>query len=282
MKCLLVVNTLCGNASKVNEDALLRLYAPEDDVTVRYIRSAEDSYSLDGVDKLILCGGDGTLHHALALAKDKAIDLYYLPVGTFNETAKDVKPQGELARLGKIGETDFAYVAAAGSFTDLGQSSSAKQKKRFKIFAYFFHILKSYRVHRIRATISYGDFSETEDYTLIMLSNAARCFGFRFNRLHRHNDDELQLLTIKAPKKDNLLGRIKMFFPFFRAFFIGFSEPHFGKSVRFLSLKEVSLSLPEKTDFCLDGERRVLFGDLTARTVTHATRVRILSPRHPF
>lgn len=282
MKCLLVVNTLSGNASKVNEDELLRLYASKDDVTVRYIRSTEDSYSLEGVDKLILCGGDGTLNHALGLTRGKAIDIYYLPVGTFNETAKDRTPQGELARLGMIGETEFAYVAAAGSFTDLGQASSAKQKQRFKIFAYFFHVLKSYRVHRIQATISYEGRSETDDYTLLMLSNATRCFGFRFNRLHRHNADELQLLTIKAPKRDDLWGRIKMFFPFFRAFFIGFSKPHFGKYVRFLSLKKVSFSLPEKTDFCLDGERISFSGELTAQTVTHAARVRILPSCHPF
>lgn len=282
MKCLVVVNTLCGNAAKVNEDELLRLYAPEDDVTIRYIRSAEDLYSTEGVDKLILCGGDGTLNHALGLTRGKSIEIYYLPVGTFNETAKDLKTEGELARLGRIGERDFAYVAAAGSFTDLGQTSSSESKKRFKIFSYFFHVLKSYRVHRIRATISCEGFSETDDYTLLMLSNATRCFGFRFNRLHRHNAEELELLTIKAPRRDDLWGRIKMFFPFFRAFFIGFSKPHFGKYVRFLSLKEVSFSLSEKTDFCLDGERVSFSGELTARTVSHAARVRILPPCHPF
>ena len=275
MNCLLVINTLSGNASKVKPEKLIEKYAADDDVTVKYIRSVEDSYSVDGVEKLIVCGGDGTLSNALNLCRDRAIDLYYLPVGTFNETAKGVKGSGIrcIAKSGRFGERDFSYVAAAGSFTDIGQSPSARSKRRYKIFAYFSKVLAAYKVHRIDAKVECDRFTAEGTYTLVMFSNAVRCFGFRFNRLYRDDSDELQVLLIRAPKKDNLWGRIKMFFPFFRAFFIGFNREHFGKNLIFASIASASVTLPEKTAFCVDGECRDCIGTLPLRKGEHKARV---------
>ncbi len=278
MNCLLVVNTLSGNASKVNEDELIRKYAEGDSVSVQYIKDPSDSYSVEGVDKLIVCGGDGTLNHALNLCRDKEMDVLYLPFGTFNEAANGRAGSGvkELAMLGRIQNTDFAYVAAAGSFTGIGQAPSAKSKRRFKILAYFSKVLSSYKVHRIEARISSDKINETGVYTLIMLSNARRCFGFRFNKLYRDNSEELQLIAIKAPKKDNLIGRIRMFFPFFRVFFLGFSKEKIGKTISFVSLKKAEITLSSPVSFCIDGEYKKLSGSLSVRKEAHKARVRII------
>ncbi len=278
MNCLLVVNTLSGNASKVREDELIKKYAPEDSVTVKYIRDPADTYSVENVNKLIVCGGDGTLNHALNLCRDKEMDIVYLPFGTFNETAdgRRNKKEKQLAMLGRIQGTDFAYVAAAGSFTGIGQAPSVKSKRRYKIFAYFSKVLSSYKVHRIEATIASDKLNETGVYTLLMLSNARRCFGFRFNKLYRDNSDEIQLIAIKAPKKDNLFGRIKMFFPFFRVFFLGFSKEKIGKTIKFISLKNATLTLPNPTPFCVDGEYKDLSGELTIGKFPHKAHVRIV------
>ena len=262
MNCLLVINRLSGNASKIREESLLRKYAPQDVVSVKYIEDAADTYSVDGIDKLILCGGDGTLNHALRLCRDKDIDVYYLPCGTFNETAKGRHGSGTvpLAKIGRLQDTDFSYVAAAGSFTNLGQAAAPCAKKRFKLLAYFAKVLSAYKVHRIRASIQTEKVKTEGVYTLLMVSNAKRCFGFRFNRLHKKQPDALQLIAIKAPKKDDLWGRIKMFFPFFRIFFLGFSKEHFGKTILVTSFREGTLTLFDKTPFCLDGESALLFG----------------------
>ena len=275
MNCLLVINTLSGNSSKVRPEDLIRKYAAEDDVTIKYIRTVEDDYTVDGVDKLIVCGGDGTLNNALNLCHDKQIDVYYMPVGTFNETAKGVKGSGicSLAKLGRFAGRDFSYVAAAGSFTDIGQSPSARSKRRFKIFAYFSKVLAAYKVHRIEAKVECPRFAAEGTYTLVMFSNAVRCFGFRFNRLHRDNSDDLQVLLIRAPKKDNLWGRIKMFFPFFRAFFIGFNREHFGKNLLFASIPSAEVTIAETTPFCVDGERRDCVGILRLSKEAHKARV---------
>ena len=280
MNCLLVVNTLSGNASKVREDELIEKYAAGDSVTVQYIRDEDDSYSVEGVNKLIVCGGDGTLNHAINICRDRDIDIYYLPFGTFNETSKGQRRRTErqLAKLGRIANHDFAYVAAAGSFTDIGYSLSTKSKRRYKLLAYFSRVLMSYKVHRIQAEITCDAFSESGVYTLIMLSNARRCFGFRFNRLHRDNTDELQLITVRAPKKDNLWGRIKMFFPFFRVFFIGTHRPYKSKNIHFLSVKNIKITLKDRIPFCVDGECRRLSGEILALKTEHKARVYLIKP----
>ncbi len=267
MNCLVVINQMSGNAAKIDEKRILSKYAAEDDVSIKYLRAPEDAYSVGGVEKLIVCGGDGTLHNALTLCRDRAIDLYYLPCGTFNETAKALDGKGvrPMEDAGRIGDVSFAYVAAAGSFTDLGQAAATGAKKRFKLLAYFAKILSAYKAHRIRASIQTEKVKTEGVYTLLMLSNAKRCFGFRFNRLHKKDQNSLQLIAIKAPRKDDLWGRIKMFFPFFRVFFMGFSKEHFGKTVLVTSFCEGKLTLFDKTTFCLDGESAVLFGENVIR-----------------
>ena len=278
MNCLLVINTLSGNASKVCEKDVIEKLAPDDNVTTHYIRDLGDEYDVKDVDKLIVCGGDGTLNNAINLCKDKDIDIYYLPFGTFNETAKNAKRSDSvsLARIGSIGDAHFAYVAAAGSFTDIVRDPNAKTKRRLKVFAYFSKVLSRYRVHRIHATVSCDKFTAEDDYTLIMLSNARRCFGFRFNRLYRDNSDELQLITVNAPKMNNLLGKIRMFFPFFRIFFIGFGKEYIGKYIRFVSVKKASLTLRDETHFCVDGEYRPFSHELNIEKITCRARVHIV------
>ena len=279
MNCLLVINTMSGNAAKIREKEIVGRYAVGDNVAVKYLREPSDCYSTQGMDKLIVCGGDGTLNRALALCAGSEIDLYYLPCGTFNETAKDRKGKGlcRMEDFGKIGENDFAYVAAAGSFTDLGQAAKSSLKRRFKFFAYFAKVLSSYKVHRIPAEIKTEKFSASGTYTLLMVSNAKRCFGFRFNRLHGKAPDSLQLIAIKAPKRDDLWGRIKMFFPFFRVFFLGVSREHYGKSILVTSFREGRVTLHEDTPFCLDGELFSLSGEKVIEKQKGKARVYLIN-----
>ena len=278
MNCLLVINTMSGNSCRVNKSEIIAKYAADDDVTVKYLRDPSDEYSVEGIDKLIVCGGDGTLNRALSLSAEKDIDLYYLPCGTFNETAKAVKGKGiiPLPPFASIGGIPFAYVAATGSFTELGRLANANAKHRFKLFAYFAKVLSAYKVHRIQALIRTPRFARSDTYTLIMLSDAPRCFGFRFNRLHKKHPNEVQLLAIKAPACDSLWGRIKMFFPFFRAFFLGFSKPYLSDSVLFTSVDSAEITVFSPAEFCLDGESAMLGGKLRLERKKRKARVFVI------
>lgn len=264
MKTLLVVNRTSGNGNRIDVDAVKTKYAKHDEVTVAEIKTQSDTWSGDGYDKIIACGGDGTLMRAVNKVGDDQ-KLLYIPCGTFNESAKATKKKGKLRRLDLIGfanKTRFTYVCAAGSFTPIGYDVKEKNKRLFKIFAYLFTVVKHYRIYRIPAEIAVGDVREKGEYTLIMMIHSKRCFGFRFNRMYDKNDPSLYMLTIKSPKHNGLLGAIEMFFPFFRAFFIGFRKEHHGKAVDFMRVDDPVVTLGEKTDFCVDGDKLELDGEV--------------------
>lgn len=162
--------------------------------------------------------------------------------------------------MGKIGNTKFAYVLAGGTFTEIGYETKIKTKKHFKLLAYFFKVLQTYKIHRIDAEIKLEDRVINDQFTLIMAINCARCFGFKFNRRYVHNDGKGQLLLIKSPKHNGLIGKIEIFFPFFRAFFMGLSEEKDGKILKFLDFSKAELTLKKDYSFTVDGEKLLLSG----------------------
>ena len=64
-----------------------------------------------------------------------------------------------------------------------------------------------------------------------------------------------------APKLDGLLGKVEMFFPFFKVFFLGLRKES-EDGIIFKRIKSANISLPHNTTFCVDGERRDHRGDL--------------------
>jgi hypothetical protein len=78
-------------------------------------------------------------------------------------------------------------------------------------------------------------------------------FGFKFNKIYEHNSGKGHLLLIKSPT--GLFKRTKLFFLFFRAFFIGFKKEVNTKNLKFLTTSAAKIELKAEVDFCVDGER---------------------------
>lgn len=105
-------------------------------------------------DRLVCCGGDGTLNETvcglLALPEDKRPVLGYIPTGTTNDYAKtlglprSVEKLAEVACKGTprsvdVGESGgrlFTYVSAFGLFTDVSYSTPQTTKNLLGHFAY--------------------------------------------------------------------------------------------------------------------------------------------------
>lgn len=274
-KCRLVVNRLSGNVEKYVNVADVKSLLEEtyDQVDPVFIDNPKDIKICDvveGYDALAVCGGDGTLNSAINAIRGKKIDLIYMPCGTLNDTAKSMRLAKELSHgdrrirkvdMGKIGDTMFAYVLAAGTFCEIGYRTKITTKKNVKFLAYLLMVLRTYKVHRIHAKITAGDRTEEGDFTLIMAINASRCFGFRFNKKFCHNNGLSQLLLIKSPKHNGFLGKIEIFFPFFRAFFIGFKKEYSSKNMQFFDFSTAKIGLSEPIDFTVDGEKLTLDGE---------------------
>ncbi len=99
------------------------------------------------------------------------------------------------------------------------------------------------------------------------------CFGFKFNKIYNPNDG-FELLTIKAPKHNGLIGKIELFFPLFRCFFIGFKKEYESKNILFKKVSSANIILDQKTAFCLDGEKAEFENEISINT-TNIQNIRI-------
>ena len=87
-KCLIVINSLCGRSSKVDEERLAARFGGAYSPTVLHITDEKDEWSADGFDLVVAAGGDGTFSHALVNCSAAGVPLIYYGAGTFNECAK--------------------------------------------------------------------------------------------------------------------------------------------------------------------------------------------------
>ena len=251
--CLIVINNLSGNSSKIDIDALKnKLAVSYNSFDVKYI--PEDLGVMGGSEYagVAVCGGDGTLNHIINTTLPLNTALYYIPCGTLNEVYGAQK-ESTLTLVGHAGEILFSYVCATGTFTPLGYAVDTKSKKKFKALAYISKVLREYKVYNINAKLNLDGKKIEGNYTLLMLLNSPRCFGFKFNRLYHKG--EMCLLAIKSPGKNNFINKVKIFFPFFRSFFVGFSKPYESKNILFTPFNHLDLELQSPTPFCVDGEK---------------------------
>lgn len=276
--CAIIINSLSGNSSAVDENSLIEIFGAGYKTTV--IRIYEDTVlgDLSIFERIVFCGGDGTLNSVINCKLLPRAQLFYLPYGTFNESEHGVdKAHPQFSELGIAGDRHFSYVCAAGIFTPLGYVVPNKKKKRWKKLAYFSRILKEYRIHRINAKFTLNGVEHQGEYSLLMAIDSKQCFGFKFNKMFEIDDGILHFLAIKAPKHNGLLGKISLFFPLFRTFFVGYKKPRHTKSVLFEPCKSVSLSLSQTVPFDMDGERVDMEGSFDISIVQKKYKIQIVN-----
>lgn len=267
MACKVVLNADSGNFARLDLDKLLQNLGCID-TEVETIKSDKD-WSAEGYDTLIICGGDGTLHNALDKCADKKI--IYVPCGTLNETAHTDNP---ITTVGKVNDRYFSYVCACGSFTEIGYSANNNRKKKWKALAYLPQVIKNYRCHNISAKLNADGNKIKGEFTLLMILKSHRCFGFPFNKYYKKHKG-LYLVAIRSSGQDNIKNRVKMFAPFFRVFFLGVNKPQSRREWFLIPFENLSMTIDNPQDFCLDGEKRTLAGELrfSAQTLNRGIEV---------
>lgn len=251
--------------------------------------------------RVIVFGGDGTLNSFLNSEKISHQELFYYPIGTLNESAKTSK--NSISECLSVNDKKVAYVCACGIFTPLGYNTKTRTKKRIKALAYIFNVIKEYKIQRINANILFEEESELNqglrknfehtleskenknahhnqktlngEFSLIMCIKSKICFGFKFNKLYK-SQDGFELLSIKSPKHNGLLGKIELFFPLFRCFFIGFKNNFESKNITFKKVYAAKISLDKKTTFCLDGEKADFNDEISVNT-TYIEDIQIIN-----
>ncbi len=277
-RCVIVINKLSGNGDKADERTLKSALGAGYAVDCYYIVEKQKLEDFSEYDRIVVCGGDGTLNGILNSKIRDDVEIIYMPYGTLNEFYNGgIKNNHFLKDICFANDLYFSYVMAAGIFTPIGYCVNDKKKRKYKALAYIAQVAKEYKIHRINAKISASDYEDEGEYSLIMAIDSPRCFGFRFNRLFKADDGIMHLLTIKAPKSNGIFGKIKIFFPLFRAFFIGFGKPYHSKNMEFRPFDKLNLSLDKDIAFDVDGEKKVLGGDVNLGITCFSKPITILS-----
>ena len=167
----------------------------------------------------------------------------------------------QITDIGAVNDELFGYVCATGTFTEIGYLAQNKHKQKFKALAYLPLVLKTYTCRQICAQIDVDRRKFNGKYTLLMAIKSKRCFGFRFNRAYDKKPC-LYLLAVDSFGKDNLWNRIRLFFTFFRIFFVGIDKPLQTKRFFMLPFENATITLDNTQDYCLDGEKVTLSGTL--------------------
>ena len=275
MKCLIIINRLSGNGKKADENILRQTFGNGFDTEVFYVRKNTPTPDLLPYDRIVACGGDGTLNRLVNNKTKQGAQVFYCPYGTLNEVATG--KNRTLSDVCVANDKKFAYVLATGIFTPLGYRTKNSQKQKFKALAYLFNVVKHYKIAHIPAEITHDGNKMSDVYTLILAIDSPKCFGFKFNKAYAHDDNKMHLLLIKSPKRKNLLGKIKIFFPLFRSFFVGFKKEHRSKNVTFVPFENLTITLTQPTDFCMDGELATFDGKINVSLCKADTPITVKS-----
>lgn len=253
MDCQVIINTESGRAEQLNVKKILGRYTnSNDNVTVSYCNSVKDW--TDNANKVIVCGGDGTLYSALNRYALNSKQLIYVACGTLNENACCKHSIKDVAMIND--NRAFGYVMATGVFTSIGYDCDVGQKKKFKKLAYWKKALMSYTIKPLDICVTTEQWQWHKSTSLLMLLRSDRCFGFRFNKMYREGSTYILLISAKGKNQCEL--RATTFPKLVKCFIAGFDKPHFGNDIIFAPVERVKIELPDNCDFCVDGEKVTL------------------------
>lgn len=183
------------------------------DATIKAQSLKEGDY-----DRIVVCGGDGTLNEVLTGIMYSGIKctLGYIPYGTLNEwssslkisrnpkkAASDILTGCELdLDIGKFNDRYFSYTASFGAFTEVSYSAPQDVKNVLGQTAYFFESVKSLsNIKPIHLKIKCDDREIEDDFLFGAVSNSLSVGGVvKFkDSVVNLSDGKFEVLLIKNP-----------------------------------------------------------------------------------
>ena len=196
---VLIANPTAGNARarRVAEQAALAVQDAGQAVELRYTRAKGHATELaqqavaEGAERLVVCGGDGTINETLAPLAGSHTALGLLPCGTCNdlalalavplrvEAAIDNLLHGEVRTidLGRAGDRFFATIAAFGFDAEVNRRMESAQGPLSGRPRYILEALRHIARYQPTQVRLCGDFGELEQEVLLVSTANTRNYG---------------------------------------------------------------------------------------------------------
>ncbi|MBQ9757690.1 MAG: YegS/Rv2252/BmrU family lipid kinase [Clostridia bacterium] len=196
------------------------------EITVRPTQGIGDAFTFvrDNAQRfqlLVLSGGDGTLNEGIrgimSLEKEKRPSLGYIPAGTTNDFAANMKISKNMKKaaqdimngdlfdcdIGSFNDKNFVYVAAFGAFTDVAYDTPQQNKNMLGHLAYILEGAK--RLPNIKAyplQVVYDGGTVEGEFIYGMVSNTNYLGGIKAEKAFKAelNDGLFEIILVRNPK----------------------------------------------------------------------------------
>lgn len=235
------------------------------------INKVEIFKALSDDDRIILVGGDGTVHHFAEDIKnyDLKQEAYLIPCGTGNDFRNSIKEKGKMIKINRyvknLPQVSFSnstqvFVNGCGLGMDgyvCSLVNTHNNKGRLCFFKSTIKAFVKYKPKRIKVIVDGKEYSYKKVYLASIMNGAYQGGGMKMTPKSKRLDHTIEVCVICNISKFALL----LMFPFI----------YFGKhtikrkSVKILSGKEISIVSEESLYMQIDGEDYMNIKEIKAR-----------------
>lgn len=202
------------------------------EVDVRVTKGKDDAYQIlrdlpDIYERVVVGGGDGTLHEAVEGMRGKQIPLGYIPAGSTNDFGHSIGIHGSIEELvtialseqtmacdlGRLNDKTFLYVACFGTLSNVSYSASQDLKNRIGHAAYVVEGFRTFQgIETIPMTVSYDDQIVAEEFCYGMITNSKFVAGVRMNYAKdvKLDDGKFEVILIRKPHGPVDFGKVAL------------------------------------------------------------------------
>lgn len=234
-------------------------------------------------DRIICCGGDGTLSETVAgvLRSESKIPVGYIPCGSTNDYAKSIGLSSDIVSaaeyactkkssnidIGKIDNRYFNYIASFGAFTQASYNAPQSIKNLLGHMAYVLEGIKDMtKIKAINVDVKSDEKTYSGEYIFGAVANSTSIGGIvkLSDLIVSLNDGEFEVCLVKQPNSPADLVRIIK-----GAISSDFSSPCF----EFFKTKSIEFNVPDKTAWSLDGEKYVSSSNVNISVIPNAIKL---------
>ena len=215
-------------------------------------------------DRVVCCGGDGTLNETVAgaMALDAPPPIGYIPCGSTNDFAASLclpdeppaaaqrinKSPGRALDVGRFNGRPFIYVASFGAFTQTSYTASQNIKNDLGHLAYILEGVKDLSTLRpYQAAVTAGEEIFSGEFLFGAVTNATSVGGLITLQEDKVvlDDGLFEMLLIPYPKSAAELQAL------IRSLLL---QDYEGAGLIFRHVRQVRVETPESFPWSLDGE----------------------------